>query len=83
MDFSKLTNLTTISHSAFQNAGIKKVKSNTLVSIGINAFNGDINLSEVDTSAVTNLSYSAFAGCTNLEKVSLSSSLSAIPSYCF
>lgn len=83
MDFSKLTNLTTIDYGAFQNAGIKKVKSNTLVSIGINAFNGNINLSEVNASAVTNLSYSTFAGCTNLEKVSLSSSLSAIPSFCF
>ena len=83
MDFSKLTNLTTISRSAFQNVGIKKIKSNTLVSIGIDAFNGDINLNEVDASAVTNLSYSTFAGCTNLEKVSLSSSLSAIPSSCF
>lgn len=79
------TNVIHIAEEAFINSKVTNVKcSNTIKTIGINAFAGSTKLTSITLSSkLTNIAYNAFAECTNLKSITIPDSVKTIASNAF
>ncbi len=81
-------NVTAIDNYAFlNNSAITSVsfeKSKNLRKIGVSAFYGCTNLTEIELpQSLTEISFGVFQGCSKLEKVSFNNGVTTIPAQCF